>query len=307
LSMKQQRFLVIVGPTGVGKTRVALEIAEKSGAQILSADSRQIYRYMDIGTAKPSPEERRRVRHYFIDIVNPDQRYSAGDYGQQARQQLRDLFRLGKLPIVVGGSGLYIRALLDGLSPELPSNPEIKNQLIEELKASGNIELHRRLREVDPQAAERIHPHDSQRILRALEVFQITGRKISELQKILPQRKLEFTPVVIGLNMERKKLYRKIEQRVERMIAEGLVEEVEELVKMGYSKDLNSLKTVGYKEVFPLLEGKQTLEKTVEEIKKNSRRYAKRQLTWFCSDPRVRWIDNFRGDSTALWKLLCDS
>lgn len=307
MSMKQQRFLVIVGPTGVGKTRVALEIAEKSGAQILSADSRQIYRYMDIGTAKPSPEERRRVRHYFIDIINPDQRYSAGDYGQQARQQLRDLFRLGKLPIVVGGSGLYIRALLDGLSPELPSNPEIKNQLIEELKASGNIELHRRLREVDPQAAERIHPHDSQRILRALEVFQITGRKISELQKILPQQKLEFTPVVIGLNMERKKLYRKIEQRVERMIAEGLVEEVEKLVKMGYSKDLNSLKTVGYKEVFPLLEGKQTLEKTVEEIKKNSRRYAKRQLTWFCSDPRVRWIDNFRGNSTALWKLLCDS
>ena len=302
--MKQRRFLVIVGPTGVGKTRVALEIAEKSGAQILSADSRQIYRYMDIGTAKPSREERRRVRHYFIDIINPDQRYSAGEYGQQARQQLRDLFRRGKLPIVVGGSGLYIRALLDGLSPELPSDPEIKNQLIEELKASGNIELHRRLREVDPQAAERIHPHDSQRILRALEVFQITGRKISEMQKILPQQKLEFTPVVVGLNMERKRLYQKIEQRVERMIAEGLVEEVEKLVRMGYSKDLNSLRTVGYKEVFPLLEGKQTLEKTVEEIKKNSRRYAKRQLTWFCSDPRVRWIDNFRGDSTALWKLF---
>jgi len=307
LSMKQRRFLVIVGPTGVGKTRVALEIAEKSGAQILSADSRQIYRYMDIGTAKPSREERRRVRHYFIDIINPDQRYSAGEYGQQARQQLRDLFRRGKLPIVVGGSGLYIRALLDGLSPELPSDPEIKNQLIEELKASGNIELHRRLREVDPQAAERIHPHDSQRILRALEVFQITGRKISEMQKILPQQKLEFTPVVVGLNMERKRLYQKIEQRVERMIAEGLVEEVEKLVRMGYSKDLNSLRTVGYKEVFPLLEGKQTLEKTVEEIKKNSRRYAKRQLTWFCSDPRVRWIDNFRGDSTALWKLFCNS
>jgi len=305
--MKQRRFLVIVGPTGVGKTRVALEIAEKSGAQILSADSRQIYRYMDIGTAKPSREERRRVRHYFIDIINPDQRYSAGEYGQQARQQLRDLFRRGKLPIVVGGSGLYIRALLDGLSPELPSDPEIKNQLIEELKASGNIELHRRLREVDPQAAERIHPHDSQRILRALEVFQITGRKISEMQKILPQQKLEFTPVVVGLNMERKRLYQKIEQRVERMIAEGLVEEVEKLVRMGYSKDLNSLRTVGYKEVFPLLEGKQTLEKTVEEIKKNSRRYAKRQLTWFCSDPRVRWIDNFRGDSTALWKLFCNS
>ncbi|MCD6169721.1 MAG: tRNA (adenosine(37)-N6)-dimethylallyltransferase MiaA [Candidatus Latescibacteria bacterium] len=307
MSMKQRRFLVIVGPTGVGKTRVALEIAEKSGAQILSADSRQIYRYMDIGTAKPSREERRRVRHYFIDIINPDQRYSAGEYGQQARQQLRDLFRRGKLPIVVGGSGLYIRALLDGLSPELPSDPEIKNQLIEELKASGNIELHRRLREVDPQAAERIHPHDSQRILRALEVFQITGRKISEMQKILPQQKLEFTPVVVGLNMERKRLYQKIEQRVERMIAEGLVEEVEKLVRMGYSKDLNSLRTVGYKEVFPLLEGKQTLEKTVEEIKKNSRRYAKRQLTWFCSDPRVRWIDNFRGDSTALWKLFCNS
>ncbi len=307
MSMKQQRFLVIVGPTGVGKTHVALELAEKSGAEILSADSRQIYRYMDIGTAKPSPQERKRVRHYFIDIVNPDQRYTAGDYGQQAREQLRDLFRRGKLPIVVGGSGLYVRALLDGLSPELPSNPEIKTRLIEELKASGNTELHRRLREVDPRAAERIHPHDSQRIVRALEVFQITGKKISELQKVLPQEKLEFTPLVVGLNMERKKLYHRIEQRVERMIAEGLVEEVKKLLKMGYSKDLNSLKTVGYKEVFPLLEGKQTLKQTVEEIKKNSRRYAKRQLTWFCNDPRVRWIENFRGDSTALWKLFCNS
>jgi tRNA dimethylallyltransferase len=304
--MEKEKFLVIVGPTGVGKTQAALELAERSGAQILSADSRQIYRYMDIGTAKPSPKERKRVKHYFIDIVNPDQTYTAGDYGQQARQQLQDLFRREKTPIVVGGSGLYLRALLDGFSPELLSDPEIKNQLVAELKISGSIELHRRLREVDPQAAERIHPHDSQRILRALEVFQITGKKISGLQNVPPQDKLEFTPLVVGLNMERRKLYQRIEQRVERMIEEGLVEEVKKLLEMGYDKDLNSLKTVGYKEVFPLLEGGRALKETVEEIKKNSRRYAKRQLTWFCKDPKVRWIENFSGDSTAIWKLFCN-
>ncbi len=304
--MEKEKFLVIVGPTGVGKTQTALELAERSGAEILSADSRQIYRYMDIGTAKPSPKERKRVKHYFIDIVNPDQTYTAGDYGQQARQQLQDLFRREKTPIVVGGSGLYLRALLDGLSPELPSDPEIKNQLVAELKILGSIELHRRLREVDPQAAERIHPHDSQRIVRALEVFQITGKKISELQNVPPQQKLNFTPLVVGLNMERRKLYQRIEQRVERMIEEGLVEEVKKLLEMGYDKDLNSLKTVGYKEVFPLLEGGRALKETVEEIKKNSRRYAKRQLTWFCKDPKVRWIENFSGDSTAIWKLFCD-
>ncbi|MCK4416697.1 MAG: tRNA (adenosine(37)-N6)-dimethylallyltransferase MiaA, partial [Candidatus Latescibacteria bacterium] len=221
-----------MGPTGVGKTQAALELAERSGAEILSADSRQIYRYMDIGTAKPSPEERKRVKHYFIDILNPDQRYTAGDYGQQARQQLRDVFRQNKTPIVVGGSGLYIRALLDGLSPELPSDSEIKNQLVAELKILGSIELHRRLREVDSRAAERIHPHDSQRIVRALEVFQISGKKISELQKIRPQHKLKFTPLVVGLNMQRKRLYQRIEQRVEKMIEEGLVEEVKKLLAM---------------------------------------------------------------------------
>ena len=305
--MEKETFLVIVGPTGVGKTQAALELAERSDAEILSADSRQIYRYMDIGTAKPSPEERKKVQHYFIDIVDPDQTYTAGDYGQQARQQLQDLFRRDKTAIVVGGSGLYIRALLDGLSPELPSDPEIKNQLVAEIKILGNTELHRRLREVDPPAAERIHPHDSQRILRALEVFQISGKKISELQKILPRDKLEFTPLVVGLNMERRKLYQRIEQRVEKMIEEGLVEEARKLLQMGYDKDLNSLKTVGYKEIFPLLDGKRTLKDTVAEINKNSRRYAKRQLTWFCNDPKVRWIEDFGGYSTALRKLFCDS
>nr|HID59762.1 tRNA (adenosine(37)-N6)-dimethylallyltransferase MiaA [Desulfobacterales bacterium] len=287
--IRARRLVVIVGPTAVGKTELAFRLAKRIGAEIVSADSRQIYRYMDIGTAKPTPEQRKAVKHHFIDIVNPDERYTAGDYGQQARSVIRDLFCQNQFPVVVGGSGFYIRALLDGLFHGPRSDPKVKEGLIEKVKRLGSNRLHQELMRIDSEAAGRIHPNDIQRIVRALEVYQLTGKPISRLQRESPQGMFEFEPIIIGLTMERTCLYQRIDKRVDDMISKGLIEEVKKLEEMGYGRDLNSLNTVGYKEIFPLLDGEARLEETVDRIKKNSRRYAKRQLTWFRRDPRIKW------------------
>jgi tRNA dimethylallyltransferase len=291
---------LIVGPTAVGKTALSLQLAEVLGAEIVSADSRQVYRYMDIGTAKPSREVRARIPHHFIDVRDPDEYYSAGEYGREARQIMARLLDEGRLLIVVGGSGFYLRALIDGLFEPRISDPEVKERLRERIRREGLAAAYRYLMRVDPDSAARIHPHDEQRIVRALEVYELAGEPMSKFFARKPAPP-PFRAMWIGLELPRDELYRRIDHRAEQMFASGLVDEVRGLLERGYSADLNALRTVGYQEVIAHLRGEYSLERAVELVKRNSRRYAKRQLTWFRRDERIHWI---RADETASEQIL---
>lgn len=302
--MSKKNVLLIVGPTAVGKTKFSLEIAEQLDGEIISADSRQVYKYMDIGTAKPTPEERKRIKHHFIDIKYPDEYYSAGKYGREARRVIHEIFSRGKRPIVVGGSGFYVRALVDGLCDAEISNSEIKQILKTVVQRDGLKTLYEKLIQVDPVLAERIHPNDTQRILRALEVWELTGVPLSQFQQER-QEAADFNPIFLGLTMDRKRLYQRIEQRVDNMIELGLVQEVVLLKEKGYSDELISLQTVGYQEVFQYLKGNFSYENMISLIKQKSRHYAKRQLTWFRKDERINWFDAEKlGDKKS--KILLD-
>jgi tRNA dimethylallyltransferase len=284
------RVIFIVGPTAVGKTELSLRVAEAIGnAEIISADSRQIYKFMDIGTAKPTQEELARVKHHFIDIKYPDEYYSAGKFGKEAREVIKKLHSQGKQPIVVGGSGLYIRALVDGFFEKQVFNQSLKEKLKKEIREQGLESLYHRLQQVDPESAEKIHPNDGHRIVRALEVYELTGVPLSQFQKQTAQ-KADFEPLFFGLTRERQKLYQMIERRVDRMLELGLVQEVRDLQARGYTEKLNSMQTVGYKEVFDFLCGEIDYEEMVRLIKQHTRNYAKRQLTWFRKDERIHWI-----------------
>ena len=289
-SLKNQRnVLVIVGATASGKTPVSLLIAKRINGEILSADSRQIYRMMDIGTAKPTSDELKSVRHYFIDELLPDQNFNAGEFGKQGRQIIDEIFSKGKIPLVVGGSGLYIRALIDGFFDGPSADSSIREKLYQRLEVEGAEILLEELRQIDPVSASRMIPTNTRRIVRALEVFKTTGLPISEMHK--SKIDINFNPVFVGLNWNRKKLYERINKRVEIMMQSGLIDEAKRLLEKGYTSTLNALQTVGYKEVFDHLNNKIDYNRMVELIKQNSRRYAKRQLTWFRHDERIRWFD----------------
>ena len=288
--MSEYKVLFIIGPTAVGKTALSLSLAEDQGSEIVSADSRQVYKFMDIGTAKPSPEEMARVKHHFIDIRQPDQYYSAGEYGREARAQIADLHNRGVVPIVVGGSGFYIQALVDGLFAPKISDPEIKQKWRDKVRDLGQDAVFNYLKQVDPVSANRLHPNDTQRIVRALEVYELSGKPISDFKKG-EETPADFNPVFIGLTRRRETLYKRIEQRVESMIEAGLIDEVKGLRDRGWGTELNALKTVGYQEVYDFFAGELTFDEMVERIKINSRRYAKRQLTWFRRDVRVHWLE----------------
>ncbi|TAK52587.1 MAG: tRNA (adenosine(37)-N6)-dimethylallyltransferase MiaA [Bacteroidetes bacterium] len=281
-------MLVLVGPTASGKTSISLALARELNGEIVSADSRQVYRYMDIGTAKPTYDELESVKHHFINILNPDEDYNAGEYGKQARVVLDGIFDKGKIPIVVGGSGLYIQALTDGFFEGPAGDPELRERLYSRLHQEGAERLLAELNSVDPESASKMLPTNTKRLIRALEVYHITGKPISTLQKenIPPN----FQPVFFGLQWERRKLYERIGNRVDLMIKQGLIDEVKKLQEMGYTSQMNSLQTVGYKETLNYLEGKSSIDEMVELIKRNSRRYAKRQLTWFRPDERIFWL-----------------
>lgn len=294
----------MVGPTAVGKTELSLQLAEMLGGEIVSADSRQVYRYMDIGTAKPDIEQRRRIPHHFIDIRNPDEYYSAGEYGRQARQCIDELLAAGKQPIVVGGSGFYIRALVDGLFAPSCSDPEVKAQLRSRIQKEGLHALYQQLQEVDPITASRLHANDAQRIVRALEVYQLTGKPISSFRRG-EETPAAFTPIFIGLTRPRQILYHRIEERVDAMLAAGLVEEVQTLRKMGYGLELNALRTVGYQEVWHYLTGALGYDEMVDAIKLHSRQYAKRQLTWFRRDARIQWFDLEETPAEKVIEQIC--
>ncbi|WP_448523208.1 tRNA (adenosine(37)-N6)-dimethylallyltransferase MiaA [Pseudothermotoga sp.] len=280
-------MIVLAGPTGVGKTEIAIELASRINAEIVSVDSRQIYRFMDIGTAKPTQEQRRIVPHHLIDIVYPDEYYSVYNFKNDALKAIEDIKSRGKIPLLVGGTGLYIDALTRGIFEGAPRNEQLRRELLEkESREPGR--LRKMLEEIDPEAATKIHVNDLKRTIRALEVWFQTGLKISQLQRDAKPVG-DFTIVVLA--RDRKELYDRINVRVEKMIEDGLVEEVKSLLKMGYSKDLNALKTIGYQETIEYLEGKESFERTIEKIKRSTRQFARRQLIWFRRYRDAIWLN----------------
>ena len=293
---------MILGPTCVGKTQVSLKLADILKGEIVSFDSRQVYKFMDIGTAKPTKEERERIPHHLINLVSPDEKFTAADYGKKARQIIREIIRRNKQPIGVGGSGLYLKALIKGFFVGPKADENIRKRLEREAQQFGEPYLFSRLKEVDPQAAERIHPNDLIRIIRALEVYELTGKPISAWQREGNYEPFPMRFVKIGLNLERKKLYQRINLRVEEMISRGFLDELKVLKEKGFTPELKALKTVGYQELFAYSEEKLDLQAALEKIKLNTRHYAKRQLTWFRKDKEIIWLD--AEDDNLIEKIL---
>jgi tRNA dimethylallyltransferase len=284
---KIKPVIVIVGPTAIGKTALSLQLAHAYNAEIISADSRQIYKYMNIGTAKPTIQEMDGIPHHFIDILEPGSDFSSGSFGKQARNKIIHLREKGKNIIVVGGSGLYIKALLFGMISFDKKDENIRAELLNRLKQEGLPKLYAELKELDPELAKRFSVKDTQRILRGLEVFLISGKKLSELQKE-EEIPAPFNFVQFGLDMDRAKLYERINMRVDVMLEDGLVDEVKTLLAKGFDKT-NALNAVGYKEVIDYLSGECNFDRMSELIKQNTRRFAKRQLTWFRKDKTINW------------------
>ncbi len=282
-------LLVIVGPTGVGKTEVAIEFAKRVRAEIISADSRQIYKKMDIGTAKPSFTVRQELPHHLIDLVFPDEIFNVADFKTRAEVIIKELQKKDRLPVLVGGSGLYVRAVVDGLFVGPGADWKLREELKEREKREGVGTLYQELKRVDPITAQRLHPHDQRRIIRALEVYYLSGRPISYHQTQFPS--VLVNTVMIGLERERESLSRLIDTRVDQMVAEGLIEEVESLLRQGYSEDLPSLQGLGYQQIIGYLRGEYSEEEAIRLIKRDTRRFAKRQMSWSKRDKRILWLD----------------
>lgn len=298
------KIIIICGPTGIGKTTVAIGLAQHFGGQIIGADSMQVYKYMDIGTAKPTAEERERVAHHMVDFVEPDEPFDAARYAVGARAKILELEQQHIIPFVVGGTGLYIKALLYGLFEEKVSDPEIRAGLKAEADAHGIQSLYGRLGRLDPDTANRLHPNDSYRILRALEVIEATGQTISSHHKKHGFFDQPFESLTIGLNLDRAILYERINRRVDAMISAGFLDEVKGLIARGYSASLKSMQSIGYRHLVDYIEGRSSWEECVRTMKRDHRRYAKRQLTWFGADPEIIWKEP--GQVEAL-KLLVDN
>ena len=289
--MERPRIVILLGPTGAGKSRLALELAGEFGGEIISADSMQVYRHMDIGTDKPTPDEQKKVRHHLIDLVLPDQPFHAGLYRTLGRKTIDRLHREGKPIWIVGGTGLYIRALIQGLFPSPPIESGVRERLKKEGREKGSDFLYHRLEEIDPDTASRLHPHDLFRIVRALEVFESTGTPVSFLRDTHRFGDQPYSTLKIGVEMERKRLYRRIEERVDRMVERGFLEEVRGLMEMGYGAQLKPMQSLGYKSLVRFLLKQIEWEEAIQEIKRDTRHYAKRQWTWFKADPDVHWRD----------------
>lgn len=285
-----RKYIAIIGPTASGKTSLSIELAKVLETEIVSADSRQIYKNIAIATATPSMKERQGIKHYFLEEIELDNLYNAGEYGRDSRIIVEKIFKKGKVPVVVGGSGLYLQALIDGFFEQDVKDREIRKKLNEEMAKHGKEFLYEKLKEVDPESAEKMAPHYFRRVIRALEVYYASGKKISELQK--ENIKADFEAVQFGIMMDRKYLYERINKRVDMMIEDGLLNEVRALKENGYHpKTHNSLNTVGIKEVFMYFDGEYTYDEMIFHIKQNSRRFAKRQLTWFRRDERINWLE----------------
>ena len=273
--------IIIQGPTAVGKSTLALKIAEELNSEIISADSRQVYKFLDIGTAKPSQEEQEKIKFHLIDIITPNEEYSAGDFTHDAHDIIVEQTKKGILPIVVGGTGFYIKSLLEGIfqAPDVPR--EIRKKLKNTSKEKGSAFLYEKLKKVDPSSAKRTNPNDLNRIIRALEVYEFTGKTITQLWKEKPSTKRNYRTLNILISEDREILYDRINKRVDEMKDKGLLNELENVLDMAYTQSSPGLNTVGYKELFSYLDGNSTLAQCMEEIKKHTRNYAKRQFTWY--------------------------
>lgn len=283
-----EEIITIVGPTCSGKTKLSLLLSEKVNAEIISADSRQVFKFLDIGTAKPEKRILKNFKHHFIDELNPDEEFNASIFSERSKIIIEEVFAKSKIPIIVGGSGLYVRALIDGITVSADTNKEIRNELLELRRKYGNDYLYFELKKVDEVSASNMLPQNWKRVMRALEVYKLSGKPIwKHHQDEIRENKFRFKQ--IGLNWDRTELYKNIENRVDTMIEQGLVEEVKSILQKGYSKSLNSLNTVGYKEIIQYLEDGISLDRAIELIKRNTRRFAKRQMTWFNADKRIEW------------------
>lgn len=289
--MREKPLIILAGPTAVGKTAISVQLAKRIGGEIVSADSMQVYRGMDIGTAKVTREEMQGVPHHLIDVLDPREPFNVCTFQRLAREAMRDIYEAGHVPILVGGTGFYIQSVLYDIDFDEKADSEgVREELQRELAENGPEAMHEELGQVDPEAAAAIHPHNTKRVLRALEFYRTTGRKISEHNAEQREKHSPYDFLYFVLTMERETLYRRIDMRVDRMVEEGLFEEVKRLRDEGLTSDLVSMQGLGYRQVFDYLEGAAARDEAVERIKRETRHFAKRQITWFKREPDARWI-----------------
>ncbi|WP_226641302.1 tRNA (adenosine(37)-N6)-dimethylallyltransferase MiaA [Mesobacillus subterraneus] len=287
---QKQKLIVLIGPTAVGKTKLSIELAKKFDGEIISGDSMQIYKGMDIGTAKITVQEMEGIAHHLIDIKEPDESFSTAEFQELVREKINEISSRGKMPMIVGGTGLYIQSVIfDYHFTDAPSDPAFRHSLEQVAEAEGQEFLHEKLQEADPESASRIHPNNVRRVIRALEIIHCTGKTASELQEN-QSPELLYDTALIGLTMDREMLYNRINYRVDLMMEQGLLDEVKYFYEKGL-RDCQSIQAIGYKELYDYFDGKVPLEKAIENLKQNSRRYAKRQLTWFRNKMNVEWFD----------------
>ncbi|CDM68393.1 tRNA dimethylallyltransferase [Clostridium bornimense] len=299
----KQDLIIIAGPTAVGKTDISINLAREINGEIISADSMQIYRYMDIGSAKISETEMKGIKHHLIDVIDPSEEFSVSDFYEKATEAIKDISSRGKTPILAGGTGLYINSLIYNYAfAKADKDEEYRNYLVNLAEEKGNEYVHSLLKDKDKEAYNRLYPNDLKRVIRALEVYKTTGKTLSEINSEVDVYDIPYNITYFVLNMDREKLYDRINLRVDIMLEKGLLNEVINLRKMGYNSSMQSMKGIGYKEILQYLEGDITLEDAIYLIKKGSRNYAKRQLTWFRKDKRTIWInkDEFKSDNEIL-------
>jgi len=302
-------LVLIVGPTATGKSAVAIRVAQKLCGEIISGDSTQVYRGLDIGTAKATWEERQMVPHHLIDLNHPNEPFNVAEFQELATQAIQEISRRGRLPILVGGTGLYIRSVVDPYAfAEIETDPILRQRLRQELERAGKAEMHQRLALVDPQSTERLHPADTRRVIRALEVYELMQQPLSHFHRLEQNHPPKYNAVWIGLNLERAKLYQRIEDRVDQMLEAGLVEEVKRLLAQGVDPASNSMQALGYKEIVGFLKGEYDLDRAAELIKRNTRHFAKRQLSWFRRDQRINWFDvGIETNQDVLAEKICQT
>ena len=289
--MQKNKVIVICGPTASGKTALSIELAKKINGEIVSCDSMQIYKDMNIGTAKPTPEEMQGIKHYLIGYVSPEERYSVSDYKSDAKKAIKEIIKKGKMPIVVGGTGLYLDSLIYEIEyQDIKLDEAYRQKLEQEVEEKGLEELYEKAKQIDAKAMEKISQNDKKRILRVLEIYHATGKTKTEQEMESRKKEVEYDYKVYALNWDRQKLYDRINKRVDIMIEQGLIEEVKQILKKYYTFP-TAMQGLGYKEVVEYLEGKVTIEEMIEKIKMETRRYAKRQLTWFRKNKQTIWLN----------------
>lgn len=301
------KLFILAGPTGIGKTDLSVKIAEIINGEIISCDSMQIYKYMDIGSAKVTHEEMKNIPHYLIDFLEPNVNFSVAEYKKLAEEKIREINLRGKIPMLVGGTGLYINSILYNYDFNTTDKDTKYREYLQQLaNENGREYVHSLLKNVDIESYKKLYPKDLKRVIRALEVYKTTGKTISQIQEERKKKEVDYDLKYFVLTMDREKLYNRINHRVDKMLYMGLVDEVKKLKKMGYTPDMQSMKGIGYKEILYYLQGKATYDETVNIIKQGSRNYAKRQLTWFRRDKRAIWIDKdkFQTDAEVIAKII---